>query len=167
MERLLTILTLVTTIALELTLTAVPCAAAIAAVEPTTTPTPTRWKVSSYVMRSIQAQRNSDPHASSAALVNRHPRKHALHFGCFGAPGACDGAPGLSASTNASTCCNGFCKDVQFDSFNCGGCNRGCFFGASCCSSTCVDLLSDRLNCGRCGVTCSAGPCTFGLCNYG
>jgi hypothetical protein len=78
--------------------------------------------------------------------------------------------------------CDGTCRNLQTDEFNCGSCGavcrsgqiciRGrCDLGAECapgtalCGGECVDVTNSPIHCGACGVTCADGFfCSNGAC---
>jgi hypothetical protein len=79
------------------------------------------------------------------------------------------------------TSCNGVCRDLDNDRFNCGQCGRvcqgpvgavgcvagqcTCGTGLTLCGSSCVNLAFDRNNCGSCGTVCPSNlTCINSVC---
>jgi hypothetical protein len=70
--------------------------------------------------------------------------------------------------------CDGACRELGHDPYNCGACGKACGPKQVCvegecacidrCGSTCVDFLTDPMNCGRCGNACAVGGCQQGVC---
>jgi hypothetical protein len=77
--------------------------------------------------------------------------------------------------------CNGLCRDLQNDRFNCGSCGTvcqgtattvGCVNGActcatglTLCNNACVNTAFDRNNCGGCGQVCASNlTCRNSVC---
>ncbi|MHB8879107.1 MAG: MXAN_6577-like cysteine-rich protein, partial [Myxococcaceae bacterium] len=65
--------------------------------------------------------------------------------------------------------CNGVCRSLQTDRFNCGTCGNvcqnplvctsgvcSCQPGLTRCGSACVNTVYDRNNCGGCGIVCAS-----------
>jgi hypothetical protein len=113
---------------------------------------------------------------------------------CLAACRACNGNTSrLCGSCGAyvccatgTTCCNGYCTNLNNDFDHCGGCGApcddpgpyeqgacvagacvyGCVAGAIVCNGTCTSVNSDPQNCGACGNVCpaSAPHCIQGIC---
>jgi len=98
--------------------------------------------------------------------------------------------PGVDAGmmtecSGGRTDCDGVCRDLSSDGFNCGECGRICADGFRCESGTCqmacpssqmrcdvdgtsicVSTDSDNMNCGSCGNECDGGQvCSAGECS--
>lgn len=66
-----------------------------------------------------------------------------------------------------STCCNKKCVDLQYSSYNCGGCNKKCLPFEACCRGECVNLSYDKRHCGVCNHRCMPrGYCIYAICDY-
>jgi len=77
--------------------------------------------------------------------------------------GSCGGC-GVQCTTIGSTCCNGMCRTLTTDFFNCGACLNSCGSGQLCCSGNCTGP-NDNNNCGGCGISCTPGNiCQNGFC---
>ena len=77
--------------------------------------------------------------------------------------------------------CDGVCRDLDTDRYNCGDCGIECDEGEVCfwgecevtcgggledCDGLCRDLDTDRYNCGDCGIECDEGEvCLEGFCD--
>jgi hypothetical protein len=80
------------------------------------------------------------------------------------------------------TLCEGVCRDLMNDQYNCGSCGSPCgdgqvCFGGDCvtdcpdgyteCSGVCRNLANDPSNCGTCGTLCAPGEvCLSGSCEF-
>lgn len=56
--------------------------------------------------------------------------------------------------SNAPTCCDETCTDVQHDPQHCGQCDVACQAAEQCCGGICADTANDRDHCGACGAAC-------------
>jgi hypothetical protein len=63
------------------------------------------------------------------------------------------------------TNCEGVCRNLDFETANCGACGRACpGTNQVCCSGLCQNLNRDPNNCGACGNSCLGGECCRGRC---